>query len=96
MDRPTALSDADVLELGNKLTAYAARQGLAPPPLRMVSGVIALDPERLQRWAKSIAERPAVKRGRMVNRFWGEPYEQLTERHSANDFETNTEDKRAD
>ncbi|TVU70068.1 MULTISPECIES: glutathione-dependent disulfide-bond oxidoreductase [Cobetia] len=53
------------------------------------------DYTHVQRWAKSIAERPAVKRGRMVNRFWGEPEEQLIERHSASDFETNTEDKRA-
>ena len=51
------------------------------------------DYTHVQRWAKSIAERPAVKRGRMVNRFWGESQEQLIERHSASDFETNTEDK---
>ncbi len=38
------------------------------------------------RWAKEIAARPAVKRGRIVNRFWGEPEEQLPERHSKNDF----------
>jgi len=54
------------------------------------------DYTHVQRWAKSIAERPAVKRGRMVNRFWGEPQEQLIERHSVSDFETNTEDKRSD
>lgn len=54
------------------------------------------DYPHVQRWAKAIAERPAVKRGRMVNRFWGEPEEQLIERHSASDFDTNTEDKRAD
>ncbi|MDI4662178.1 MULTISPECIES: glutathione-dependent disulfide-bond oxidoreductase [Cobetia] len=54
------------------------------------------DYTHVQRWAKSIAERPAVKRGRMVNRFWGEPQEQLIERHSASDFESNTEDKRSD
>lgn len=46
------------------------------------------------RWAKEVAERPAVKRGRMVNRTFGEPGEQLHERHDASDFETNTEDKR--
>ena len=44
------------------------------------------DYTHVQRWAKSIAERPAVKRGRMVNRFWGEPQEQLIERHSASDL----------
>lgn len=46
------------------------------------------------RWAKEVAERPAVKRGRMVNRTFGEPSEQLHERHDASDFDTNTEDKR--
>ncbi|MGB0733661.1 MAG: glutathione-dependent disulfide-bond oxidoreductase [Pontibacterium sp.] len=38
------------------------------------------------RWADQIAARPAVKRGRLVNRFWGEPEEQMPERHSASDF----------
>ncbi|WP_437890558.1 glutathione-dependent disulfide-bond oxidoreductase [Phytobacter sp. V91] len=46
------------------------------------------------RWAKEVAARPAVKRGRMVNRTFGEPSEQLHERHDAADFETQTEDKR--
>lgn len=46
------------------------------------------------RWAKDILERPAVRRGRMVNRTSGEPSEQLRERHDASDFELNTEDKR--
>jgi GST-like protein len=41
----------------------------------------------LQRWATEIADRPAVKRGRRVNRTWGPPEEQLRERHSADDFE---------
>lgn len=45
------------------------------------------------RWANEMAERPAVKRGIMVNRTWGEPSEQLHERHSASDFETKTQDK---
>jgi GSH-dependent disulfide-bond oxidoreductase len=45
------------------------------------------------RWADAIAERPAVKRGRMVNRVYGEPSEQLHERHEASDFETKTQDK---
>jgi GSH-dependent disulfide-bond oxidoreductase len=39
------------------------------------------------RWADEIAKRPAVRRGRLVNRAWGEPQEQVLERHSANDFE---------
>ncbi len=38
------------------------------------------------RWADQIAERPAVQRGRMVNRVWGEPSSQLPERHDASDF----------
>ena len=41
----------------------------------------------VQRWAKEIDSRPAVKRGRMVNRIWGEPEEQLRERHDASDFD---------
>jgi GST-like protein len=40
----------------------------------------------LQRWAKAIDQRPAVQRGVMVNRNWGEPHEQLPERHSSADF----------
>jgi GST-like protein len=46
-------------------------------------------------WAERIDARPAVKRGRMVNRTSGEPHEQLLERHDASDFDTRTEDKRA-
>ncbi|WP_294227597.1 glutathione-dependent disulfide-bond oxidoreductase [uncultured Shimia sp.] len=45
------------------------------------------------RWAEAIDARPAVKRGRMVNRAWGELDEQLRERHAAEDFETRTQDK---
>jgi GST-like protein len=45
------------------------------------------------RWADVIAERPAVKRGRMVNRVFGEPSSQLHERHDASDFDTKTQDK---
>lgn len=45
------------------------------------------------RWTDQIAERPAAKRGRMVNRAWGEPNQQLHERHSSEDFETRTQDK---
>lgn len=45
------------------------------------------------RWADQIAERPAVKRGRIVNRMSGEPAQQLRERHYASDFETRTQDK---
>lgn len=46
------------------------------------------------RWAKEVAERPGVKRGRIVNRTNGPLNEQLHERHDASDFDTNTEDKR--
>jgi GST-like protein len=49
----------------------------------------------VQRWAQQIAARPAVQRGRMVNRAWGEPSEQLHERHAASDFDTQTQDKLA-
>ena len=49
----------------------------------------------VQRWTDQIAERPAVKRGRMVNRVMGEPSSQLWERHGASDFETKTADKLA-
>ncbi len=46
-------------------------------------------------WAERIDARPAVKRGRMVNRTSGEPREQLHERHDASDFDLRTEDRRA-
>ncbi|MEP3299178.1 MAG: glutathione-dependent disulfide-bond oxidoreductase [Pseudoruegeria sp.] len=49
--------------------------------------------KNLQRWAKNIDARPAVQRGRMVNRAFGEPETQLHERHDASDFETKTQDK---
>ncbi len=49
--------------------------------------------KNLNRWADAIARRPAVQRGRMVNRVFGEPSSQLRERHAASDFETRTEDK---
>jgi len=48
----------------------------------------------VQRWTEVIAARPAVKRGRMVNRASGPPAEQLHERHDASDFDTRTQDKR--
>ena len=51
------------------------------------------DYKHVQRWAEMIFARPAVKRGRMVNRMTGEPSEQLLERHDASDFETKTQDK---
>jgi GST-like protein len=51
------------------------------------------DYKHVQRWAETIYSRPAVKRGRMVNRMHGEPAEQLRERHDASDFDTKTQDK---
>jgi GST-like protein len=51
------------------------------------------DYKHVQRWADAIGERPAVRRGRMVNRVFGELSSQLHERHDASDFETRTQDK---
>jgi len=51
------------------------------------------DYRNLQRWADAIFARPAVQRGRMVNRVTGEPSTQLHERHDASDFDTRTQDK---
>jgi GSH-dependent disulfide-bond oxidoreductase len=51
--------------------------------------------KNLQRWTDAIGERPAVRRGRMVNCAWGDPAHQLLERHEASDFETRTQDKLA-
>lgn len=46
----------------------------------------------VQRWTDVVLARPAVKRGRMVNRTSGDPAEQLRERHDASDFRTKTQD----
>jgi len=51
--------------------------------------------ENVNRWADAIAARPAVKRGRIVNRMSGDPAHQLHERHDASDFNTRTQDKLA-
>jgi GST-like protein len=50
----------------------------------------------VQRWTDAIANRPAVQRGRKVNRAWGELSDQLHERHDAGDFDTKTQDKIGD
>ncbi|AOF99481.1 MAG: glutathione-dependent disulfide-bond oxidoreductase [Blastomonas fulva] len=56
----------------------------------------AQDYPHLLRWADQIGERPAVKRGKIVNRTWGDDLsEQLRERHDASDFELRTQDKLA-
>ncbi len=51
------------------------------------------DYKNVLRWTDQIAERPAVKRGRMVNRAMGDPASQLLERHDASDFDLRTQDK---
>jgi GSH-dependent disulfide-bond oxidoreductase len=51
------------------------------------------DYKNVQRWTDAIAKRPAVKRGRIVNRISGDPANQLHERHDARDFDTQTQDK---
>ena len=51
------------------------------------------DYRNVQRWADALLERPAVKRGQMVNRVSGKPSSQLHERHAASDFDTKTQDK---
>ncbi len=63
---------------------------------RLYSAAEFLDVEsysHVMRWAKMIDARPAVQRGRMVNRTFGEPETQLHERHDAADFDTRTQDK---
>ncbi len=52
--------------------------------------------EHVQRWTKQIAERPAAKRGSMVNKPGGDPASILRERHDASDFELRTQDKIGD
>src|SRR3546814_1274536 len=51
------------------------------------------DYKHVQRWTDQVAARPAVKRGRMVNRVMGDPASQLHERHDASDFDLRTQDK---
>ncbi|MBY3179669.1 glutathione-dependent disulfide-bond oxidoreductase [Rhizobium leguminosarum] len=53
------------------------------------------DYKNVLRWADTIHSRPAVQRGRIVNRLSGEPSSQLHERHDASDFDTRTQDKLA-
>jgi GSH-dependent disulfide-bond oxidoreductase len=55
--------------------------------------LLAHEYKNVVRWADAIYARPAVKRGRMVNRLQGEPSSQLHERHDASDFLTRTQDK---
>ena len=53
------------------------------------------DYKNVRRWADALVERAAVRRGRMVNRVYGEPSSQLHERHDASDFDSKTQDKLA-
>jgi len=53
------------------------------------------DYKHVQRWTEMVFERPAVRRGRMVNRTSGEPASRLRERHDVSDFATNAQDKTA-
>jgi len=53
------------------------------------------DYKNVLRWADAVAARPAVKRGRIVNRTSGDPSAQLHERHDASDFDLKTQDKLA-
>ena len=49
--------------------------------------------DNVQRWSDALLKRPAVKRGTMVNRVYGEASSQLHERHDSSDFDTKTQDK---
>lgn len=49
--------------------------------------------QHVNRWVREVGDRDAVKRGKMVNRAWGDPAKQLLERHAASDFELRTQDK---
>jgi GST-like protein len=51
------------------------------------------DYKNVHRWADALLKRPAVKRGTMVNRTYGDPSSQLHERHDARDFDNKTQDK---
>jgi GST-like protein len=68
--------------------------GLAKGWLYSAAEFLSVDEyKNVQRWASMLEARPAVQRGRMVNRISGEPASQLHERHAASDFDTKTQDK---
>src|SRR6266704_2774993 len=84
-----------VFESGAILVHLAEKFGALLPAGGQARGEF-LDVEsykNVQRWTDAIAKRPGVKRGRMVNRTWGDPASQLHERHDASDFDTRTQDK---
>jgi GST-like protein len=68
--------------------------GLAKGWLYSAAEFLSVDEyKNVQRWASMLLARPAVQRGRMVNRTYGDPATQLHERHAASDFDTRTQDK---
>ncbi|WP_176599198.1 MULTISPECIES: glutathione-dependent disulfide-bond oxidoreductase [Sphingobium] len=68
--------------------------GLINGNIYEASGFLGMEEYRhVMRWCAQIAERPAVQRGCMVNRNFGDPSGQLHERHNASDFDTRTQDK---
>ena len=80
------------------ISLKTAATGLALFGLGIASTLVAQtltdSPQRVeQRRADLVGARPAVKRGRMVNRVTGDPKSQLHERHDAGDFDTKTQDK---
>ena len=75
---------------GDLALVRRAREGLAVRPGEFLS---VQDYENVVRWADQIFARPAVTRGRKVNRTAGDPSSQLHERHDASDFDTRTQDK---
>jgi len=78
------------------MAAWPWYAGLARFGLYGAAEFLSVDEYRnVIRWVDAIHARPAVRRGRIVNRTRGEPAEQLRERHDASDFETRTEDKLA-
>ncbi|HUA78651.1 MAG TPA: glutathione-dependent disulfide-bond oxidoreductase [Acetobacteraceae bacterium] len=78
------------------MAAWPWYAGLARFGLYGAAEFLSVDEYRnVIRWVDAIHARPAVRRGRIVNRTRGAPAEQLRERHDASDFETRTEDKLA-
>ena len=84
-----------LVSLRNVFKAFGSTRALAGASLDVEAGefLAVHEYKNVLRWADQIAERPAVQRGRMVNRTWGEASTQLAERHDAADFDTKTQDK---
>jgi GSH-dependent disulfide-bond oxidoreductase len=76
------------------MAIYPWYGGLAKGWLYNAAEFLSVDEyKNVQRWASMLSARPAVQRGRMVNRTFGEPAGQLHERHAASDFDTKTQDR---